>query len=250
MRSISVAMVEPQYHVNAGHVARLMKNFGLQRLYFISPSFDREDARRYAMHGSDVLSHASTTTFRQVRKKFDCLVGTTAIPATSRLNVLRESVSASQLANILHDGSAKSFCIVLGREASGLNNNELAACDLVCNIDTKTGYRTMNVAHALAIILYEVTRLTPHTQARRARKSIELASQKEIKLLLEYAGKLADAGNFDDHKRPLLDAAVKKMIAKSLPTAKDAMLLVSLFRKGVLAIERRDSRALGAKRRG
>src|SRR5262245_47593148 len=29
MNFLSVVMIEPQYHVNVGHVARLMKNFGL-----------------------------------------------------------------------------------------------------------------------------------------------------------------------------------------------------------------------------
>jgi hypothetical protein len=38
----------------------------------------------------------------------------------------------------------------------------------------------------------------------------------------------------------LLKAAVKKIVARSLPTTKDVMLLVSLLRKGLLAIERKN----------
>jgi hypothetical protein len=56
--------------------------------------------------------------------------------------------------------------------------------------------------------------------------------------LLSYVDRLANAGNFDSHKKPLLDASVKKMVSKSLPTTKDVMLLISLLRKGLLAIER------------
>jgi tRNA/rRNA methyltransferase len=236
--SVSVAMVEPQYHVNVGHVARLMKNFGLQDLYFVSPKFDEEEAVRYAMHGSDVLTKAKAITLEGLRKKFDFLIGTTAIGATSNLNVLRESVSAEQLAAITREGTGKSFCLVLGREASGMNNRELAACDLVCVIETGTAYGTMNVAHALAILLYEISRLRPLPGVKRGKKPVDLASKDDIALLLQYVNRLAAAGNFDGHKKPLLDAAARKMIAKSTPTKKDVMLMVSLLRKGLLAIKR------------
>ena len=240
MHSIAVVMVEPHYHVNVGHVARLMKNFGLKNLYFINPRFDSEEAKRYAMHGSDVLAQSRTVTLAVLEKKFDYIIGTTAIVATSRLNVLRESVSADELAGILDKGRQKRFCIVLGREASGMNNKELAACDLVCNIETKTKYKTMNVAHALAVLLYEITRRKSSEQTKRSKKRIDSASKEDVALLLQYVEKLADAGNFDGHKKPLLEAAVKKIVARSLPTAKDVMLLVSLLRKGLLAIERKN----------
>ena len=240
MRPISVAMVEPQYHVNVGHVARLMKNFGLQQLFLIGPNFDRDEAIRYAMHGSDVLAQSITASFDELAQKFDCIIGTTAIRAASRLNVLRDSVSAYQLAGIISEGLGKRFCIILGREASGMTNKELAACDLVCTIDTRTRYRTMNIAHALAIMLYEMSRRDPAPSPRRGGKKPDLASKQDIALLRDYIERLADAGNFDSHKKPLLDAAVKKMVAKSVPTAKDTMLLISLLRKGLLAIERNE----------
>jgi tRNA/rRNA methyltransferase len=236
---IAVALVEPQGHVNVGHVARLMKNFGLRKLYFVKPSFDRTEAVKYSTHGKDVLAAAKTvTTMKQLRKKFDILIGTTAIRATSRLNILRESVSAEQMARTVHDGEGKDFCIVLGREASGLNNEELALCDLVALIDTKTKYRTMNVSHALAVLLYEIAKLKPELPAKQSKKRVDFASQQDTDLLLKYVGKVADAGNYDLHKKPLLEAAVKRLLAKGTPTEKDVMLLVSLFRKSLLAMER------------
>lgn len=231
-------MVEPHGHINVGHVARLMKNFGHKKLYFVKPNFDRVEAVKYATHGKDVLAAAKTVTLKQLRKKFDILVGTTAIRATSRLNIVRESISAEQLARVVSDGKGKNFCIVLGREASGLNNEELAMCDLVALIDTKTKYRTMNVSHALAVLLYEIAKLKPEVAPKKTKKNMQLASQQDIHLVLYYMDKVADAGNYDLHKKPLLEAAVKRLLAKSMPTEKDIMLLVSLFRKSLLAIER------------
>ncbi|HXG07614.1 MAG TPA: RNA methyltransferase [Nitrososphaera sp.] len=235
---VAVALVEPQGHINVGHVARLMKNFGHKRLYFIKPNFDMAEAVRYSTHGKDVLAAAKTVTLNQLRKKFDVLVGTTAIRATSRLNVLRESIDPEQLSRIIRESDGKNFCILLGREASGLNNEELAMCDLVALIDTKTKYRTMNVSHALAVILYEISKQEPELPVKKTKKIMRHASQDDIDLVLQYVSKVADASNYDLHKKPLLEAAVKKLLAKSIPTEKDAMLMVSLFRKSLLAIQR------------
>lgn len=235
---IAVALVEPQGHVNVGHVARLMKNFGLKKLYLVKPSFDKVEAVKYSTHGKDVLAAARAVTLRQLGKKFDLLVGTTAIQATSKLNIVRESISAEQLARIIHEGAGKDFCIVLGRETSGLNNEELALCDLVALVDTKTRYRTMNVSHALAVLLYEISKVKPGLSVKKTKKNMKLASQKDTNLLLQYVDKVADAGNYDLHKKPLLKAAVKKLLAKSAPTEKDAMLLVSLLRKSLLSMQR------------
>jgi tRNA/rRNA methyltransferase len=208
-------------------------------LYFVRPHFDKAEAAKYSTHGNNILIAAKTVTLSQLRKKFDILIGTTAIQATSRLNILRESINAEQLAKIIHDSSTKDFCILLGRESSGLNNEELELCNLVVTIDTKTNYRTMNVAHALAIFLYEISKLQPsELPVKKSKKRVELASQKDIDLLLRYVSKLADAGNYDLHKKPLLEAAAKKLLAKSVPTTKDIMLLMSLVRKSLLAIER------------
>ena len=213
--AVAVTLIEPQYPVNVGHIARLMKNFGLKSLYFVRPHFDKAEAAKYSTHGNNVLIAAKTVTLNQLRKKFDVLIGTTAIQATSRLNILRESINAEQLAKIIHDSSTKDFCILLGRESSGLNNKELELCNLVVTIDTKTNYRTMNAAHALAILLYEISKLqSSELPKKKSKKKVELASQKDIDLSLQYVSKLADASNYDLHKKPLLEAGSKEASGK------------------------------------
>ena len=53
---VAIALVEPQYHINVGHVSRLMKNFGLHRLYLVNPHYKRKEAVKYSTHGKDVLA--------------------------------------------------------------------------------------------------------------------------------------------------------------------------------------------------
>jgi tRNA/rRNA methyltransferase len=242
--NIAVALVEPQYETNVGYIARIMKNFGYKQLYVINPSFEKEKAARFATHGKDILASTKISTLKELREKFDVLVGTTALSAYSRLNILRNSINVVSLSEIIKNvGIEKDFCIVLGRESSGLNNRECEMCDLVVTIDTKTDYRTMNISHALAILLYEISKNLPEFTLKNdnvRRRSKTLATRQEMNLLINYVNKVADKCGYDKHKRPMLNSAVRRLLAKGIPTSKEVMLLVSLFRKSVLTIERQE----------
>jgi len=243
--SIVVALVEPQYETNVGYVARIMKNFGYNQLYIINPSFDKEKAAIFATHGKDILASSKISTLSELRKKFDVLVGTTALPAYSRLNIFRNSITVVRLSEIIKDvGVEKDFCIVLGRESSGLNNRECEMCDLIVTIDTKTDYKTMNISHALAILLYEISKSLPELTLRDDKKmmirSNTLATKQEIDLLINYVREVATRCGYDEHKQPMLYSAVQRILVRAIPTSKEAMLLVSLFRKSALMIKRHE----------
>jgi tRNA/rRNA methyltransferase len=178
---IAVAFIEPQYEINVGYVARIMKNFGFEQMYITNPRFNEEDAARFSTHGKDILASAKIVTLKQLRKTFDVLVGTTALSAYSRLNVLRDSISAVQLSEIIKETeNEKDFCLVIGRETSGLNNRELEICDLVVVIDTKSEYKTMNISHALAILLYEISKIRSEIPLKKNKRNKELATRQEM----------------------------------------------------------------------
>jgi hypothetical protein len=97
--------------------------------------------------------------FGELRRIHELLVATTAIRARRRRNLVRRVMRPERAASYLR--SAKSSCVVLGREATGLRNDEIRFCDLVTSVDTGTEYPTMNVSHSLAILLYLASRGTP-----------------------------------------------------------------------------------------
>lgn len=238
--TIEVVIVEPRLYVNVGHIARVMKNFGVAKLSLVDPSYDVKEARRFAMHGHDILESATITDLDKLRQSSKLLVGTTALKGSTRLNVLRNTVSLIQLANLISALPKKeNVCIVLGREASGLKNRELEMCDLVMAIETGTQYRTMNISHALAIILYEVTKqgLQSLKNTITDNKPI-IASRSETNLLTTYISNAAERAGYGEHKKHMLDSAVKRLVAKSNPSSKEVMLMVSLFRKCILQMER------------
>ncbi len=228
---ISIALVEPEHEVNVGHIARLMKNFGLRELLLINPRVDLEKAKVFATHGKGLLEKSRRIKFNEL-KMFDLLIGTTAIQASDRLNLVRDSIVPSHLAKILANKDSN-ICIVLGREATGLTNEELARCDIVLNIDTPTKYKTMNISHALAILLYEIF------SESKQRKKRGLAASKELQLATKYALSLAKSSGVRKHKMKMLEIAMKRMMSRGIPTSKEVMLLVTLLRGAIMAIERK-----------
>jgi TrmH family RNA methyltransferase len=227
---LSVALIEPEHEVNVGHIARIMKNFGIDQLLLVNPKFDVKKASIFAVHGKDLLDKAKVVNFKILRK-FDLLIGTTAIRSSDRSNVVRDSINPSQLAQILV-GAKQNVCLLLGRESTGLNNHELSACDVVVSIDTGTSYRTLNISHALAILLYEIKRGS-------FKKKKNLASVHERELLIDYALKLAKATGYRRHKTTLLAMALKRLLGRNMLTSKEAMLMVTLFRQALLTKRKR-----------
>ena len=228
---MAVALIEPLYEINLGHVARVMKNFDLTTLLLVDPKLDPSHARRYASHGVDVLQRAQLLNFASLRRRFDLLIGTTAIPATNSSNVARTTISPSEMVEILEHSSSKA-CLVMGRDTTGLKREELAQCDMAVRIETGSEYTTLNISHALAILLYK---LRKHANRGRLAKTAPASLRS---LTLTYCMQLAERSNYPQHKRPLLRDAVRRILGQSNSSPREISLLTGLMRRAILALDR------------
>jgi TrmH family RNA methyltransferase len=124
-------------------------------------------------------------------------------------------------------------CILFGRETTGLTNEELELCDMVIRIPTGTQYRTLNVSHAAAIILY--TLLT--TRTPRIKRDVVPRQLRAV--LLNSAIDVAKLSGFPKYKIPLLREALKMVVSRSSPTHREVTLILGLFRKAIWALSGR-----------
>jgi tRNA/rRNA methyltransferase len=232
--SLSVTVVGAEYPVNLGYTARLMKNFGVKRLYLVDPRCDMRAAAVYASHGSDVLEKAEVVTLARVRKIHQLLLATTAIRARRGSNVGRATVRPEEA--VARVAAAESSSIVFGRDTTGLTNEELALCDLVTTIDTRSDYRTLNVSHSVAILLYLASVAAPGSGPGIAARS--QASRQRREAFARYAHRLAKASGMQEHRAERMVQVARKVAAKSDISSRELGLLVSLMRRAELAIER------------
>lgn len=189
---VSCLVVEPEIEGNLGFLARTLANFGVDELVLVNPQTDvGREARDRAVHAQDMLDDMVIyDSMDEAVERFDTLVGTTA-RGSGRSNVLRNPVTPRQMAEQLaavEDETA----IVLGRESTGLTNEELDRCDIVVSIPTVEEYRSMNITHAAAVLFYEAhIQETGSERAEgtgREQKQALTAVFKSIMTTLDYSG--------------------------------------------------------------
>lgn len=223
-KGLSVALVEPRYPVNVGHVARLVKNFGVSRLYLVNPKVDMSVAVVYAAHASDVLDSARTVSFSRLRRDNELLVATTAVRASKGSNIIRRTVRPERVGQIVN--AAKTASLVFGRDTTGLTNEEIARCDVTTAIITGTRYRTLNVGHAVAIMLY----LTSSSQGRAR----AFQSKGARDLFADSFYELALAARMSTHKVKTLREVGKRIASSAGLTDSQLNLMAGVFRKATL----------------
>jgi len=236
---LSITVVGAAYPVNLGYTARLMKNFGVHRLYLVDPKCDMRAASVYASHGSDVLKDAEVVTLAKVRKAHDFLLGTTAIRSRRVANVGRTAVKPEAAAARL--ALAESASMVFGRDTTGLTNEELALCDLVTMVDTRTEYKTLNISHSVAILLYLTSRARGGEGAPR-KSAAPRASRNRREAFSKYAYQLALASGMQKHRAERIVQVARRVALKSDVEPEELGLLVSLMRKAELAARRAPKR--------
>lgn len=226
-RGVSVTLVQPKGPVNVGHLARLVSNFGAEKLYLVEPAVDISVAAVYASHASAVLDDAVVTTFEKVREENELLVATTAVKASKKSNVIRRTVRPDRLHDIL--SSAKTSSLVFGRDTTGLTNREIRMCDVTTTIETAPGYKALNVGHAAAIIMYMASRRGDGHRREQGRQAREVFAKSFYEL--------AEVSRVPPHKIQNLFDVGKRVAATSSMTDAQLNLLTGVFRKAVATMK-------------
>jgi len=222
----SVTLVEPNYPVNVGHAARLLKNFGVEKLYLVRPRVDISMAAIYASHAADVLDRAIVTTFDRVRRENELLIATTAVRASRRSNVIRRTVGPDRLHPLLSSSTTSS--IVFGRDTTGLTNEEIKNCDVTMTIETAPAYRALNLGHAVAIALY--------LASRGRRNGIRIQSLKAREVFAQSLSDLAVASKMPSHKVKSLFEEGRRLASTSNLSDSQLNLMTGVMRRALTAL--------------
>ncbi|WP_297479544.1 RNA methyltransferase [Thermococcus sp.] len=229
---LSVVLVEPEGPANVGMVARTMKNFGLSRLVLIKPNVT-EESYRYAVHARDVLENALVLeNFEEALELFDLTVGTTGKPGRGFIPY-RAPLYPWELRETLNGYPGK-VGLFFGRESIGLKNEELEAMDLVVTIPTSEDYPVMNLAQAVAIILYELAKETPAREL-----SLEPATAREKEELVRIWMRLLEVLNYprDRERREVFIKVFRKAVGRAFLYGREVHTLIGPLRRAVKRLE-------------
>lgn len=227
--ALSVILVRPVVAGNVGAVARLMGNFDVERLVLVQPECDHlsKEAVDRAKHNKSVLKNAVIV---DSIEKAGCewLVATTSLVGLD-FNLLRSPLSPNDAAKAIPQKG--NIGLVFGPEGPGLSNKELLQCDFTLTIPTSKKYHSMNVSHAVAIILYELHVARAHEHVASHIRPINDASKKQ---LLKMIDETIDSLDFrSELRRDTQHKIWKKIVGKSFLTQREAMALMGFFRQAL-----------------
>lgn len=152
---IRVVLVNTSHPGNIGAAARAMANMGLTKLALVDPvDFPSDKANAMAAGADEILNQADI---------FPDLASAVAecsqvYGASARLrSVSWPQYNPRELSQQLKQASADAqIALVFGRECSGLTNEELDICEGLINIPVDAMHRSLNLAAAVMVVLYEI----------------------------------------------------------------------------------------------
>lgn len=175
-RNLCVVLIEPQDLVNIALVVRAMKNMGLARLYLVRPvEFDPYRIEGIAHDTSDLVG-----AIRVFDSLDDAIAGTVrAIGTSARRRSSKQvwRVPADGAPAILNLTEFGDVALVFGPEHRGLSNEQLDRCDEVICIPTDPSHSSLNLAHAVLLVCYEL---------RMAALGKGLAEQRDLRQRLRH----------------------------------------------------------------
>lgn len=200
--NLSIILVEPQGPINIGSVCRTMMNFGFTRLRLVNPTKHYKSllAKKMALSAFSVLETAAVfEDLSSALSDIQIAFGTTRRFGKYRKNFFTPSGAAKKLGQTDEDVSC---ALVLGPEDTGLETKDLDLCQHFITIPTHDAYPSMNLSHALAVLLYEISLKSDSGKKFFDPPSKKLAAGEEIEHMFAHMKESLVQIDFLDKQNP------------------------------------------------
>ncbi|MCZ7380672.1 MAG: RNA methyltransferase [Candidatus Methanoperedens sp.] len=219
-----IVLVEPIYSGNVGSVARVMKNFGFSELVLLNPCELDMPARVMSVHAYDIIENARIEfSLKEALSDSNTVVGMTGLHGkTDNKHFRMPAYSPKQLKEKL-SGKGGVISLVFGREDAGLSNEELEICDIIVNIPTSPEYPSMNLSHAVAVVLYELSDIEGGERY--------LADHSDVELLYEHIDEVLDDIEYKEHKEDKTKLMLQRILGRAELTGREVQTLRGVLRR-------------------
>ncbi len=223
-------LVRSRNPLNIGAAARAMSNFGALHLRVVTPYEKAFREAVSAVGAAPLLARAEEfDSVAEATRDCSLVIGTTAI---GHRELQHELYSLEGATKRIHRTLALGRVAVLfGSEKTGLSNHDLSHCHFLLRIPTRDEHRSMNLAQAVAIVVYEISRGGAIAKAKNEFSS----SAVDMETVNRIAGALLEALHISGyiHRRSAATAEEKlrRMLLRFELSSGDAKVLLGMLRK-------------------
>jgi len=239
--NLNIVLVEPYGPLNVGSIARLCSNFNVNQLRIVSPKCDIHslETKKMAIKGIKFIQECSL-----YESLIDSVSDCDLVLATcGRINNSKEHKQDS-LENIStwikNFKEVKNLAILFGREDKGLTNRELLIAHKVFTINTHRNYPSLNLSHAVSIVLYELSKITKANNMLK-KKDLDFATSKQIEdSFLEIEQLLLKTGYLLPHTLNAKMSKFKKYIHRAETSKNELNILRGIVHQINWALENKN----------
>ncbi|MBM3803124.1 MAG: RNA methyltransferase [Acidimicrobiia bacterium] len=225
---IAVLLVEPQSPANIGSVARAMKNMGLKQLVLVNPQTAiTEETRHLACGADDILENLQRAgTLPEALASFHLSIGTSSRTVDWIPTALQPCELAPKLAELSEGERA---ALVFGPERTGLTNEHLQHCQWLATIPTDPEFESMNLAHAVAIVAFEIRQgFSPKPVGR----TLQHADLGQLETFTDDLQRCLDEIGFLNRQNPQqVMFALRQMLSRACLETRDVSILRGVLRQ-------------------
>jgi TrmH family RNA methyltransferase len=228
LENISVLLVETQSPGNIGSVARAMKNMGLSKLILVNCHTGlTEETYHLACGADDILQNChKVNSLREALKPFQLSVGTSSRSVHWIPTVYPPKELAERLANLAEN---QKIALVFGPERTGLTNELLHHCQWLVTIPSNPAFDSMNLAHAVAIIAYEIFQRFCRLPLGR---SLEMAQLDQVEGFFEHLEDcLEEIGFLNEQNPKIVMATLRQILGRASLEDRDVRILRGMLRQ-------------------
>ena len=194
MKQFCIVLVRPRDPNNIGACARAMGNFGLTDLRVVDPYPPVWREAVSAVGVPDILKNArSCHRLDEALQDAHFSLATTAL---KNREIKQEIISLPHLNERLAQLPDERVAIVFGNEKSGLSNADIERCDAVLNIPTASKQPSINLAQAVILTCYELSRRPDFAAIRTPGQGPQLPTDAQKEIFIAAADVLFEKSGF------------------------------------------------------
>jgi len=211
-----------------------MANFGFSNLVLVNPCTLDDECYARAKHAFQILDDAQVfPSFSDAVKNMDYLVASSSIDYKSDKKHLRNPVYLDSFAGSIFDIDGR-VGLVFGREDYGLFNDEIASCDIMLRIPSSESYSSINLSHAVSLVLYPL--FVKNNFEPKIRRDIGTLEKEKLNM---FFSDLLDEIDYPRHKKEKTKIMFKRIMGRSMPSKWEYHTLMGVFSRSLNRVKKK-----------